>query len=143
MITIPAALLREIHAAAEGAYPRECCGLLLGRRAGAAVAVTRVVPSRNMAPGEQRDSFEVDPQVRFDAMRAVAGTDQDIVGHYHSHPDHPARPSARDLAMAYEPALAWLITSVMDGRAAETTAHLLDPAAGRFRRLDLRIGDGP
>ena len=144
MIRIPKPLLEAIMAAAEAAYPDECCGLLVGRDLdGGGVAVTAVEPSPNDAAGSRRDSFEVSPQLRFDVMRrlaagnATATTPERIVGHYHSHPDHPAEPSARDLEMAFEPDLVWLIVGVDKGRATRATAHVLDDSAGRFREIRL------
>jgi len=67
MIQIPAPLLALITAAAEAAYPKECCGLLAGRdrdsggSGGGGVRVTRVEPSPNLTEGDPRDSFLVDP----------------------------------------------------------------------------------
>ncbi|MGF1639868.1 MAG: Mov34/MPN/PAD-1 family protein [Rhodospirillales bacterium] len=142
MIRIPARLLADIAAAAERAYPEECCGLLVGTGApGSTVVVGRVVASANVAPAPRRDRFEIDPKLRFDLMRALADGAERVVGHYHSHPDQPARPSQRDLDMAWEPDLVWLITAVVDGRATETTAHRVDPAGGRFRAIALAITD--
>lgn len=148
MIVVPRPLLKTICDLAEAAYPRECCGLLIGRDDGAATTVTRIAESANLADGPAHDRFEVDPQVRFDVMRelgliadggaaAVAPTAERIVGHFHSHPDHPAQPSQTDLEMAFEPEMIWLITAVENGRAVQTTAHILDPSVGRFRELSL------
>jgi len=102
------------------------------------VTVTRVVASPNLLAGSG-DRFEVDPALRFGLMRALEGGDERIVGHYHSHPDHPAEPSARDLAMAFEPDLVWLITAVAGGQAIHTTAHRLDAGRHRFRPVGLRL----
>lgn len=139
MLVIPAPLLRQVVDAAEAAYPAECCGLLagIGRRV---VRVTRVVPSANLLAAARRDRFEVDPAVRLRLMRALGDGPERLIGHYHSHPDHPAEPSATDLAMAYEPELLWLITAVAAGQAIHTTAHRPDPAATRFRPVRLRVG---
>jgi proteasome lid subunit RPN8/RPN11 len=141
MIRLGALQLKTITDAAEHAYPAECCGLLAGFRDGSGlIRVSRVVASRNVATTSHRDSFEVDPQVRFDLMRAcddAAG--EMLVGHYHSHPDHPARPSARDLAMAYEPDLAWIIVGVAGGRVEATNAFLLAPDGKTFREIELTV----
>lgn len=138
-MVIPRPLLDQMAQSAEHAYPEECCGLLIGHGDDATgIAVTRVAASRNVAEGRQRDRFEVDPRLRFDLMRALEGGSERIVGHYHSHPDHPARPSAHDSEMAWEPDLVWLIVSVANGRADEITAHMFDPDAGRFREIPLQ-----
>lgn len=139
MITMSAHMLRAIEAAAESAYPEECCGLLAGHRQPSDdLVITRVQPSPNVAGGDRRRRFEVDPQVRFDLMRAVEKGPDGIVGLYHSHPDHPAEPSAHDLSMVYEPDLVWLITAVEKGRAVGTTAHALSEDGSRFVEVKLK-----
>lgn len=149
MISIPEDFLRRVAVAAEAAYPRECCGLFAGTRDDIGdIAVTRIRASANMAtndPADRPDRFEIDPEIRFELMRDIGEFDrlddttgEHIVGHYHSHPDGPARPSAFDLEMAFEPDLFWLIIVVTDGRAAETTLHRLDPAAQAFKEIAFR-----
>lgn len=145
-LVLPRPLLDAVEAAAEAAYPEECCGLLVGRPdpGGATVLVRAAEPAGNVATG-RRDRFELDPQVRFDVMRRLerAGGGERIVGHYHSHPDHPPVPSATDLEMAFEPDLVWLIISVRHGRAGSAAAHIPDRPEGGFRPLDLTITDAP
>lgn len=142
MILIPSLLLKHIVDDAEHAYPEECCGLLVGKGDPAgAVTVTRVVSSPNVAFSGKGDTFEVDPKLRFDLMRELGGSVHRIVGHYHSHPDHSARPSRRDIEMAWEPELVWLITSVIGGRAVRTTAHVIDRNRGSFREIDIGAPD--
>lgn len=140
MIVVPAACLRAIRDACARAYPREACGLLAGvAAADGAVRVHRVYASANVAAGGGRDRFEVDPAVRFRAMRALAGSGLGIVGHYHSHPDHPARPSATDRAMIFEPDLVWLITAVAGGRPGVTRAFQPWADGRGFDDLELRV----
>lgn len=147
MILLSPAQRRQIAAAAEAAYPEECCGLLVGRaRDGGDIEVTRVAPSRNIALTDagaprRRDRFEVDPELRFALMREIEGTELRIVGHYHSHPDHAPEPSAHDLACVFEPELIWLIVSVETGRAVRIAAHVPDESAKRFREITLKTGD--
>ena len=130
------------------AYPSECCGLLVGQvvdQGGEAEdwTVTRVVPAANVAsddPGHStRDCFEVDPQARFDLERELRGERDAVIGHYHSHPDHPATPSATDLAKAYEPSLIWIIAGVEAGGATEINAFRL--SNGGFEPLAMEIVD--
>ena len=124
---------RRIQAAAAAAYPAEGCGLLAGVAADAAAEgseevtcwrVTRVVPSCNLL--NQKDRFEIDPAVRFALMRDLRGGPERLIGHYHSHPDGPACPSATDRAMAFEPELIWVIVAVANGRAETIKAYRLD-----------------
>jgi len=148
MISIPQAFLKAIVDEAEAAYPRECCGLLVGRNDGAtSCVVTRIVPSPNRAEGPGTDRFEIDPQIRFNTMKELDlpansdGPRHRIIGHYHSHPDHPAQPSETDLKMAYEPDLIWMITSVIAGQATLTTAHAVLADGSQFRQIPLHTTD--
>lgn len=136
MLLVPRALLKRIADAAEAAYPAECCGLLVGT-GGRHARVTRIAPSPNLAAGRD-DRFEVDPALRLRLMRELRDGPEAIIGHYHSHPDHPAEPSATDLAMAYEPELYWLIAAVQGGQTIQIAAHRPDPSATRFRPVRLR-----
>ena len=139
MIRLAELLLRRIEDAAEAAYPEECCGLLIGRRNDAGdLVVTQVEASPNTATDGRR-RFEVDPQLRFDLMRRLADMPEDIIGHYHSHPDEAAAPSATDRGMIYEPDLVWLITAVEGGRAAETRAYAADAPDHGFREMRLTV----
>ena len=143
MIRIASSLLDAIADHGARAYPEECCGLLIGTVGpGGDVRVVRLVASANVAEGDRRAAFEIDPQVHFDVIRALRDAPaerptEQIVGHYHSHPDHPALPSARDLERAWEPGLIWLIAAVPVGRPGEIRAHAVDPATGRFREIPL------
>lgn len=140
MIIATESHLAEISKMAEAAYPAECCGLLAGADHSASdVRITRIIPSDNVAQTDTRDSFEVNPKVRFDLMRALEGTGERIIGHFHSHPDHPAEPSATDLAMAYEPDLYWLIASVNNLTTDEVKAYRALPDASAFTSVPIRI----
>lgn len=148
MISIPQAFLKAIVDEAEAAYPIECCGLLVGRNDSAtSCVVTRIVASPNIAEGPGTDRFEIDPQIRFNVMKEldapenIDGPRHRIIGHYHSHPDHPAQPSETDLKMAYEPDLIWMITSVVAGQATLTTAHAVAADSSQFRQIPLHTTD--
>lgn len=113
------ATLRE---QAQLAYPKECCGLLIGREEGADLVVTKVQPSVNQDPDGGARAFEVDPALILHWHRQLRGTPARIIGHYHSHPNEPARPSATDLERAWEPGMIWLILSVGRGKLTELGA---------------------
>ncbi|MEE2761705.1 MAG: M67 family metallopeptidase [Pseudomonadota bacterium] len=135
---------RRILDLAAAAYPAECCGLLVGVESEAGDwTVTRLVPAANVAPEEPshsaRDRFEVDPQIRIDLERELRDQEENVIGHYHSHPDYPAVPSATDLAKAYEPSLCWVIASVMTGKASELAAFRL--FEDRFVSVALEVLD--
>jgi proteasome lid subunit RPN8/RPN11 len=140
ILQIDAALLKPIVDAAEAAWPAEACGLVIGRGKGQLVRATRVVAAANLAAAES-GRFELDPAVRLAVekeLREADGKDR-IVGHYHSHPDGTAQPSATDRAMAFEPDLAWIIVGVADGQAIQTQAWRLDEKRGDFRPVPLRV----
>lgn len=134
-----AALLKAMADAAEAAYPAEACGLIIGRGKGQLVRVTRVVPAANLQAAT-RDRFELDPAARLTVERELreAGGRDRIVGHYHSHTDGTAEPSATDRAMAFEPELAWVIVGVLEGQAIQTLAHRFDGKRGGFRPVPIR-----
>ncbi len=144
MIHLTPEHLQRIAAEAEAAYPAECCGLLVGHeRAEGGFEVVRVVPSPNVDARGGRKRFEIDPRLILELQRSLRGGPEKVIGHYHSHPDHPASPSARDIERAWQPGLVWLITSVVGGTAVETTAHILE-GSGDFREIGLEtIGGKP
>ncbi len=103
--------------------------------------MARVEASANLAEGDRRHRFEVDPGLLIRLHRELRGGETRVIGVYHSHPDHPAEPSAHDLERALEPGMVWLITSVMDGRARRSTAHVLAEDGARFDEIPLEIAD--
>ncbi len=143
-LDIAIADVERIEAAAVAAYPDECCGLLIGHDIDdGGIEVVRVVMSDNVEPGDTRARFEIDPRLLISLRRDLRGARDRIVGHYHSHPDHPARPSAHDAERAWQPEMVWLITSVIGGEAAETTAHVIEDGGG-FRQIGLSVtGSAP
>jgi len=77
-------------------YPREACGLLLGRRTPELTTVVHVLEARNLAPLHLHDRFDLDPADHLAAERLAQASALEVVGLWHSHPDHPARPSLAD-----------------------------------------------
>ncbi len=142
-VRLDRAVLDGIERAAEAAWPREACGLLLGRTMGrpVVVEVTRAAPSENVAADPER-SFEVAPALFARLAADPASGGARLVGLYHSHPDGPAAPSPRDRAAAWQDGWIWLITAVADGRAGTTAAHVAIGAAGEgraFRPVPLEV----
>ncbi len=112
MISLTFGQARLIESLAKAAWPRECCGLLIGRCVDGAQIIDEVRPCKNLLADGQNDRFEIDPQDRFDAMRQARSMGREILGHYHSHPNGVAAPSKTDRDMMYEPDLIWLIAGV-------------------------------
>jgi proteasome lid subunit RPN8/RPN11 len=124
--------------AARAAWPKECCGLLVGRDTddGAALLVERVIPSPNIAaPSETK--FEIEPALRIKLEKELRGTQSRIIGHYHSHPDGPPLPSPTDALQIYEPELIWLIIGSEENGQAELAAFVPVSEGKSFTPLSL------
>jgi len=132
--------ISKINYEAENAYPMEACGLITGLKINAAVLrVIKIVPAQNILASETNHRFEVDPRTRINLEKEIRGTEESLIAHYHSHPDHPALPSSTDLKNVHEPDLIWLIVSVNEGKAQDLTAHhFLDGNTG-FRKIKILI----
>ena len=144
MISLSKGSMKKLIDAAENAYPEECCGLLVGSAEYVNnQLITRIIPSPNLSSSDTRDSFEVDPKIRLELMRNLsqAKTDETIIGHYHSHPNSEALPSIKDISMAYEPELTWVILAVHNGIVSETRAHMIFKDANTFVEIPLRVVD--
>lgn len=142
MIVLEPGQMAEITAAAEAAYPEECCGLLVGSGAGPpepGYRVSRVVVSENKALGGRDTRFEVDPALRLALQRQLRGGPDSVIGLFHSHPDGAAEPSPRDLDSAWEPELVWLIVAVSAGRVTRAAAHVLVNNNTRFDEIPLEV----
>lgn len=150
MIHLPGELLREIREHAERDYPHECCGALLGHvesTGGAASAETRVVAKLHAAEN-RRDSDAASRRflITADDYRAIENAARaqsfDVIGFYHSHPDHPARPSEYDREHAL-PWYSYVIVSVRAGRAGENpfdvTSWILDDDRHAFHSEPIAI----
>jgi len=110
----------------EETYPHECCGILLGCMDDDG---TRTVTSTARASNTRTDSphnrYLIDPRDQIRIQREGRERGEDVIGYYHSHPDHPAKASANDLEEAHWPGLSYVITSVERGKAAITNSFEL------------------
>jgi proteasome lid subunit RPN8/RPN11 len=121
-LALDAGSLRVIRTHAAEAYPHECCGALIGRAASA--EVVEALPLPNTTDEGPRRRFLVSPADYLAAERHATLRRLDLLGFYHSHPDHPARPSQHDLDHAW-PTLHYVIVSVRGGEPGEITAWQL------------------
>ena len=99
-----------ILAAASRAYPRECCGLLVGGDTGDGWRVLAAHEAANLA-NDPASHFLIDPQTQFDLLRGLRGSDRRIIGCFHSHPNGLPQPSETDRASAFEDDFVWLIAA--------------------------------
>ena len=109
----------------EETYPYECCGVLLGRSADGVNEVEEAVPAGNTRIDSAHNRYQIAPQDLVKIQRQGRERGLDIVGFYHSHPDHPAQWSKTDFAEAHWIGCSYVITSVNEGVAQETNSFLL------------------
>ena len=110
----------------EETYPHECCGVLLGQIDAEGVKdVQAIARCNNQRSDSLHNRYLIDPRELVRIQREARGHGQDIVGFYHSHPDHPARWSQTDLAEAHWTGCSYFSTSVMNGSATETNSFNL------------------
>jgi proteasome lid subunit RPN8/RPN11 len=127
---------QQIAAWAASAYPHEGCGLLLGRREGSATRVVEVRAARNIRSERARDRYEIDPADYLAAETAARAAGIEVVGIWHSHPDHPARPSPTDREFAWA-GWSYLIAAVAAAGVTELRAWRLN-GGGRFEEEEIR-----
>ncbi|XGV97081.1 MAG: Mov34/MPN/PAD-1 family protein [Leptolyngbya sp. BL-A-14] len=136
-LTLHADHLQAIQAHANRTYPEECCGLLLGTIAVDAKVVHDVYSVSNAWDQEaatvvndqegltKTRRYWIAPEEMLTAMRAARQRNLDIIGIYHSHPDHPAVPSECDRAIAWSQ-YSYLIVSVEQGNTADYRSWMLN-----------------
>lgn len=101
-LVIPQRLLARIDKHSSDCLPEECCGLIVGTRReagesnGTLWSALDVVPTRNVAPPPRTSRYELDPLALLNALREASDRDSEIIGFYHSHPNHQPNPSGAD-----------------------------------------------
>src|SRR5215468_6639092 len=110
---------------AERSYPHECCGILLGRLVDGRREVTLTITCENARTDSPGNRYSIHPEQLIAAMKLARSRGENIVGFYHSHPDHPAEYSRTDLDEAHWFDCSYVITSVEHGRAMATNAFVL------------------
>jgi proteasome lid subunit RPN8/RPN11 len=109
----------------EEIYPHECCGVLLGRSVDGVNEVEDAVRAGNTRTDSAHNRYHIAPQELVRIQRQGRERSLDIVGFYHSHPDHPAQWSPTDFAEAHWLGCSYVITSVQKGVAQDTNSFLL------------------
>ena len=111
----------------EKTYPHECCGILLGHvESDGMRIVTSIASAANTRTDSPHNRYNIDPRDQIRIQKEARERGEDVVGYYHSHPDHPAYWSRTDLAEAHWPGLSYVITSVEKGKATATNSFELD-----------------
>jgi proteasome lid subunit RPN8/RPN11 len=120
MLFLSSELEADIRIAGEAAYPDECCGILLGEIDNDDNKIVKQIEAINNAreDGEKYHRFLITPEDMLHAEQTARVAKQEVIGFYHSHPDHPASPSDYDREHAL-PFYSYVIVSVEKGRAKE------------------------
>lgn len=142
VLTIRESHLQTIRTHAESTYPNECCGILLGKLQGNVKTLFEVLPTENSWDEEaaaafkdisgsaqlsstKRERFSIAPRTLLNVQKDARDRQLDIIGIYHSHPDHPAVPSEFDRAIAWFQ-YSYIIVSVQNGTARDLKNWSLD-----------------
>ena len=136
MLTISQSDWEEIRRHGEDTYPHECCGALLGLMEDGRNVVKATIRCGNTRTDRAHDRYHIDPRELVKIQREGREKGLDIVGFYHSHPDHPARWSATDLAEAHWIGCSYVITSVEKGKAEQTNSFLLSGMLEEDKRFE-------
>jgi proteasome lid subunit RPN8/RPN11 len=126
MLKLTSADYAALRRHGEETYPHECCGVLLGRvDDDGARTITCVERCGNTRTDSPQNRYHIDPKELIRIQREGRNRGEDIVGFYHSHPDHPAHWSPTDFAEAHWFGCSYVITSVEKGKAAITNSFAL------------------
>lgn len=142
MLIVPASVQRAIQAHGETAYPNEGAGLLLGQAANGNKTVVDILPVGNeWEAGEQYHRYLITPQDMLRGETEAARRGLDVVGIFHSHPDHVAEPSTMDRDWAL-PWYSYIITTIQQGRAVRSRSWLLRDDRSAFDEEDIQAASG-
>ena len=136
---------RQIEAEGAAAYPNECCGIMFGRdELEGRVAKRRIVNRLVAAPNdfeehEQFHRFSISAKTLMAAEEEAAKTGELVLGFYHSHPDHPARPSEYDREHAW-PFYSYVIVAIESRQARLMTSWLLNESTEQFEEQAIEVG---
>ena len=119
-------------------YPHECCGILLGREEDGNKAILDILPINNARKDSPENRYMILPEDLVASDREARRRDLDVLGFYHSHPDHPARPSEFDREHAW-PWYTYLIVAVAKGIPQDLTGWLLSADRTIFLSEELLV----
>jgi len=133
-------VIRGINAHGERTFPEECCGILLGVTEGKDHIILESQELDNLQDENRKRRFYITPGQYRAAEREAAARKLELLGFYHSHPDHPAIPSAFDTEHAL-PWFTYIIVSVRAGRAGDVTAWILSDARDHFLERHMSVSE--
>jgi proteasome lid subunit RPN8/RPN11 len=143
MLKISSKDYSEIRRHGEETYPHECCGVLVGHIEDNVRTVTSTARCGNTRTDSPQNRYHIDPKELVRIQRQLRERNEDIIGFYHSHPDHPAQWSQTDLAEAHWIGCSYVITRVAAGKADVTNSFELtgtDEADKAFANEKVEVG---
>jgi proteasome lid subunit RPN8/RPN11 len=135
MLKLSQSVYAAVRLHGEQTYPHECCGVLLGAMDGDGRVVSSAVRCGNTRTDSPQNRYHIDPRELVKIQREGREHGEEIVGFYHSHPDHPAQWSKTDLAEAHWIGCSYVITSVEKGKAVVTNSFELAGAEEDDKRF--------
>lgn len=138
MIKLKKEHMDVITAHAREGYPHEVCGIIMGHFNDSANMAIEVRRAANLNKERAHDRYEMDPKDILKAEREGRDNGVEIIGYYHSHPDHPDRPSEFDRERAW-PAYSYLIASVMGGKDVTTRSWVINEETLKFDEEEIDI----
>jgi proteasome lid subunit RPN8/RPN11 len=119
------------------AFPKECCGILLGREDGAGRHVTIAIACRNAYEGDRPDRFAIDPRDILAAEKRSRSLGLSILGFFHSHPNENAYFSKTDLDNCGYPGYSNVVMSIRDGEFSHARSFIVNPEQTAAEAEDL------
>lgn len=139
ILQLPGALLHLIEKHGERSYPDEGAGVLLGHSSDGCIKVEEILPVTNTFESSQRRRrYQIDARAMMQAEMVAEDRHMEVVGIFHSHPDHPAQPSAYDLEHSL-PWFSYIISSIEAGEAKTSKAWRLLEDRSRFEEIEIMI----
>ena len=138
MIYLTEELIKQIERHGEATYPHECGGMLIGRFENNEKTILELLPMENaMDDAEKHNRVLITPRDVLRAERYAREKKLDVVGYYHSHPDHPAIPSQFDLDHAL-PVWSYIIVSVEQGTAVDVRSWEMENDRSQFNEEEIK-----
>lgn len=121
-------------------YPYECCGILIGDYE--TKKVVQVYEAENIRKDRKNDRYQIKPEDQFKADEIAREKDLDVIGFYHSHPDHPNAPSQFDLDMAINAmqfGISFLIVATKEGKETDPKSWILSDEDNQFHEEEIKL----
>ncbi|MDH4128984.1 MAG: M67 family metallopeptidase [Spirochaetota bacterium] len=135
VLQISKEFINRIYSHSKRDYPYECCGILIGdfetRK------VEEILEANNLRK-DREDRFEIAPEDLLKGEKIARDRSMDVIGYYHSHPDHPDEPSEYDRARAF-PGMSYIIVSVLKGKETLSRSWILSEKDFQFQEEKINI----